>query len=189
MPASSRGSYEEGRTVTERHYTDLTLLDLWGEIEKLLGIPSGDEADEQLRATGTVSSVENVAPIVAVEVGRRRSDLPSRVRKRGSGSGVIRAAAIRENPAKTALTTTSRHYRRRDSNLRHPAPQALDHAQESAVMTSETGMTPGCSTYGSSDNWPDLAFRELAELFATLSDSDRHRLIGYASSLAETGRA
>ena len=74
------------------------------------------------------------------------------------------------------------------AHKRHPAPQALDQGQESAFTTPTTAMTPGCSTYSSSDNWPDLAFQELAELFALLSDSDRNRLLGYASSLAETQR-
>ena len=72
------------------------------------------------------------------------------------------------------------------AHKRHAAPQALDQARKPALSTSETGMTRECSTYSSSDDWPDLAFRELAELFALLSDSDRNRLLGYASSLAET---
>ena len=66
------------RTVTERSYTDLQLLDLWGEIAKLPRIPKPTESVETIRATGSevVSSGDLVGLRVGLEAVRKGVKLP-----------------------------------------------------------------------------------------------------------------
>ena len=108
-------------------YQDFTLFDLWAEIRKLPPIPKAAQVPQELRATGNDGAVicaDNVALPVALRSDRKGVKRSTTDRNPNGGDVACHLDNSLESKGTTAFPASQSHYRRLDSNQRHPAPQA-----------------------------------------------------------------